>query len=65
MKMLFLYCVSLIFEIAGAALASVCGACSVLAEALIIDSQAVNGGNFHSADMSGGFDHSLSAPRPA
>jgi hypothetical protein len=64
MKMFFLYCVSLFFEIAGVFIAAVCGACSVLVEVLISDFLTVNGGNFHSADMAGGFDYSLSAPRP-
>jgi hypothetical protein len=65
MKMLFLYCVSLFFEIAEVTFASVCGACSVLVGLLTFDSLTVNGGNFHSADMAGGFDYSLSAPTPA
>jgi hypothetical protein len=55
----------LFFEIAGVFIASVCGACSVATEALMLVSFAVNGGNFHSADMAAGFDFSLSALRPA
>ena len=65
MKMLFLYCVSLFFEIAGVFIAAACGVCSVLVGSLTFDSLTVNGGNFHSADMAGGFDYSLSVLTPA
>jgi len=64
MKMLFMYCVSLFFEIAGAFLAAACGACSALVGSLTFAFLTVNGGNFHFADMAGGFDFSLFAPRP-
>jgi hypothetical protein len=65
MNMLFLYCVSLFYEIAGVTLASVCGACSVLAGEFTFALFAAKNEILHSAFLAGGFDYSLSAPRPA